>query len=745
MSPFLFGLLSGLLITHVAWPWWPAVAVVSALGGITAAIFGFRCHGLVWMAAATGCVVTGVAVDQQLSARWPAHKAGEEQVVVVHVGDLPARTGRSVRFVGDIETPDDMRETRLAVTWFAPDHTPRAGEQWRLRLRLHPVAGPRNPGTFNLERWQSGRRVHALATVVDDDTVNRRLGRAQGLPALREFISDRVLLGIPDPEAAAMAVALLVGDRRHIGPDQWTRLIQTGTNHLVAISGLHITLAAGGVWWLASWLLRVASPWTRRVPARIAAAPAGFLAAAAYAGLAGFSVPTQRALIMLAVLMLVLCSRRRLAPMTVLLLAAVAVLVHDPIAPLQAGFWLSFLAVASLIAVAGGRTGAQSTPVGAWCIAQLALFLGLAPMTASLFGHVAPASPLANAIAVPVVGTLGVPLLLLSLPVSVVSVPSAQFLVGWAGWLLQLLNDLLRFVEQAAPAVTLPASPPTATGLIAFLVALAWLRGAGRLALLPMTALLAAMLLWLPPSPRHGEADVLTMDAGYGHATLIRTASHAVLVDTGPTGFSRSLDAVLRAHGVDRPDVLLITRDRSGYHGAGRRLAALRDAVDGARERRCGDADTWSRDGVAFRTWPAGRDGRCLLAVEARKDRLLVATAIETPAHWNDVRGAGARHDMVIVPGHGHRDLLPPPWLRSGVAVIPGDARRRYGLPHDEVLETLTDRGVQVLHSGCHGAVSWRMGADAATVLVARQERGWWNGAQPFGPVGKSDMIPSVC
>lgn len=210
--------------------------------------------------------------------------------------------------------------------------------------------------------------------------------------------------------------ALLVGDRQYLTYENWQVLAKTGTSHLIAISGLHV----GMVWWLANVVLstvlvRVIRPERARFWSLLLA----WMVAAFYSLLAGFSVPTQRALFMLWVMVFCLLARRIVPPFDGWLIAMVGVVLLDASAPSSVSFWLSFLAVAILIGLAWGRLS-QERPYRVWIRVQCALALGLLPCIGSTFGAVSWIAPFVNLLAVPIVTMAVLPLLLLSIPIMLI-------------------------------------------------------------------------------------------------------------------------------------------------------------------------------------------------------------------------------------------------------------------------------------------------------------------------------------
>ncbi|SEO52803.1 DNA internalization-related competence protein ComEC/Rec2 [Aquisalimonas asiatica] len=680
---------------------------------------GLFCAGALWSAWAAA-----VALDHRLDTPVAVTLEGE-------VAGLPAAAdGPRQSFVlelGRVDGGPAMRRARLH--WYGAGERVRPGERWRFEADLRAPAGALNPGAFDGERWQIQNGIDATGTV----TRGERLDAASrfSLDAVRAELSGRLRAAVNHEAAGAMLVALAVGDRRFLDESVWATLLATGTNHLVAISGLHVGLAGGLGLVLGMAVWRCCGRMAGRIPARVVGAALALVTAAVYAALAGFTIPTQRALIMLAVTLLAVFLRRPVRPTQVLCVAAAAVLLVDPLAPLDPGFWLSFAAVATLGVMLWGR--APATGPWPWLTIQFRLALVLAPLTLLLFSHVALAAPVANLVAIPLVGLFTVPLVLAAAMTIVPAPAVGAFLADWSGWLLVLF---LAFAEQVARVADLVAAPTMGEGgaawvllLVAVILALAPAGLPGRVLALPMLA----AALWPWGMSADTPVRITTLDVGHGHASVVQSGRHVVAVDTGRTG--REVDALLTRIG--RPDRLLLTRDRAGYRGgAGAVRTAPRtrvyDAVDSAEE--CLGSPQWEAEGGVFRVLDADlATTACVLLVEAGPHRVLIAAGVPPGAHvhWE----AAGQVDAVVLPAGGHANAVTGAMLdalQPSLAVVSVDAGNRYGLPHAEVVERLQSRGIRLLHTGHDGAITLTL-RPGIPVRTAREVAGWWNRRQPFG------------
>ena len=289
------------------------------------------------------------------------------------------------------------------------------GERWQFTVRLKRPHGLANPHGFDYEAWLLERGIRATGYVRPKGG-HRRLDVRVQSPAytverVREQLRNRIQVALGDAPASGVIAALVMGDQRAIPPEQWQVFTRTGVNHLMSISGLHVTMLSGLAFALVNFGWRRSTRLTLALPAVKAAAVAGLLAALAYALLAGFAVPAQRTVFMLAVVAAALWLGRATAAREVLALALLVVLLIDPWSVLAAGFWLSFGAVAIIMLVTVNRLQPAHWLV-AWARVQWAVTLALVPVLLALFQQVSLISPVANALAIPLVSLIVVPLAL---------------------------------------------------------------------------------------------------------------------------------------------------------------------------------------------------------------------------------------------------------------------------------------------------------------------------------------------
>jgi len=574
---------------------------------------------------------------------------------------------------------------------------------------------------------------------------------------LRQSIRERFQRTLVDAPYAGILIALAIGDQRAIDPVYWRTFARTGVTHLLSVSGLHVTMVAGLAAWLVGALWRRTPRLALHLPAQKAMAAAGFLAAFAYALLAGFEVPAQRTLYMLTVVALALWTGRNVAASRVLTAALLIVLLLDPWAVLAAGFWLSFGAVGLLFYIGAGRLREHHW-LAAWGRAQWAVTVGMLPALLALFQQFSLVSPVANAIAIPLVSLVITPLALLG------TLPLTDPLLWLAHGLADGLMQLLAWLATSDWAVWQQQAPPAWAVALGGL-GVGWLllprgfpaRWLGAVAMLPL-------VLVPVPRPEEGVALVRVLDVGQGLAVHVQTAGHDLLYDAGPA-YSADADAgdrvvvpYLRAQGVRRLDVLMIShQDKDHEGGAGAVLAAVPTGLlasslpeahpllgGTAPQRRCLDGERWAWDGVAFEVLhPTEHDYRdgvksnelsCVLKVSTPTGSVLLTGDIDarTEADLLVRHGDVLVADVLVPPHHGSRNSSSPEFV-GGVSprltFFSAGYRNRFGHPAGEVVARYAANGIDMHRTDRDGALAVRLGSGELAVESERaQRRRYWHG-----------------
>ncbi|MBI3147955.1 MAG: DNA internalization-related competence protein ComEC/Rec2 [Betaproteobacteria bacterium] len=716
---------------------------------------------------------------ERLAVSLPDKWQGRDIEVVGVVAELPRRHERGLRFNFDVEqtlTPQVFVPQRIYLSTYSDEKTEplelKAGERWRLTLRLRQPHGTANPHGFDFELWALERSLRATGYVHNKGD-NRRIdmladGLGYRIETWREAVRDKFDATLGAAPYAGVLSALAIGDQNSIPPSQWQVFTRTGVNHLMSISGLHITMLASLAFALVYWLWRRSARLTLFLPARKAAALAALLAAFSYALLSGFAVPAQRTVYMVGAVAAALWLNRNFSPGQILAIALLGVLVPDPWAVVSAGFWLSFGAVALILYVTAHRIG-RSHWLMEYATVQWAMLVGLTPLLLGLFQQASLVSPVANAIAIPLVSLVVVPLALLG----------AVLPVEAPLWLAHLAMDgAMRFLEwlNALPQAVWTQHAPPAWSIAAAMLGALWMllprgfpaRWLGILLLLPM-------FLNKPELPAQGALRLIVFDVGQGLAVAAQTRNHALLYDAGPD-FSGEADSgnrilipTLRALGIAGLDGLILSHDDSDHTGGAASLmqampvgwvssslpaahpllqsATLFPSSSPARVReelrRCHDGTNWNWDGVQFEMLhpasgdnnakkPHDNDRSCVLRIGTGKHSVLLAGDIEKDSETRLIREHADRlfTSLLVVPHHGSRSSSSYDFVAATLpdyAVFTAGYRNRFGHPKEEVLQRYADSGAELLRSDEDGAILVEMGAQGLEVERYRKaHRRYW-------------------
>ena len=713
--------------------------------------------------------------ELRLADALPPAWEGRDVRLVGVIDELPQSTDRGTRFAFAVESvipPEASVPSRVSLAWYSSvavgaasvdEPVLHAGERWSVAVRLKRPHGTVNPHGFDVEAWLLVNNLRATGYVRNDDA-NRRLdafaGRAEDHVAhAREAIRDRILRALENRPYAGVIAALAIGDERAIPSAQWLLFNRTGIGHLISISGLHVTFFATLIGALVFWAWKRRHALTLRLPARKAAAIAGVVAAFGYVLLAGFAVPAQRTLYMLTVAAIGLWLARPGTASVVWLWALAVVLAYDPWACLTPGFWLSFGAVGLLLYTGVGRMG----PIATWRAAvraQAAITLGLVPLMLVLFQQVSIVSPLANAVAIPVVTFIVVPLTLIALPWDGLLLIAHQ-VFAWLSLLLEILSGLPAAVWQQH-------APPLWTALAGAIGVLWLLAPRGIPARMLGLAWLAPLFIVVPQPPVPGAFRVTVLDVGQGLAVLVQTHAHALLYDTGPRyndtadAGNRIIAPMLRATGIRALDALVVSHQDSDHSGGALSLLQTvpvgwlvsslpeQNAIVGAQRARgasvgrCLAGARWIWDGVEFATlYPFDstylepriktNDLSCVLRVSGIGGSVLLTGDIEARAESAMLaRDANLlRSDLLIVPHHGSRTSSTPAFIAAAhpaVAVYTPGYRNRFGHPRPEIVARYAAAGVRSYRTDYDGALIFTFGRGGSLTpsLEREGERRYW-------------------
>lgn len=673
---------------------------------------------------------------------------GDSLLTQVRVADFPRATGDSV--VLNVEPVADHRvPPRTRLSWFEAPVEPRMGDIWELELRLRRPRGNLNPGVFDFESWMFREKYHASGYVVSGKR-NRLLaaGAVTRLERFRaEFVAMAKAAGASDSATAVLA-AIGVGARHEISREQWDQFAASGTSHLMAISGLHVGLAALAAFLIAFCLLTPLLPGNGYVVAIVA----GAICALAYALVSGFGVPARRAIVMLLVAALTVGRRRQVDAVATVALAAGIVFLTDPIATLRPGFHLSFAAVVLLLWLAKRKDVLRFT----WrildaprqlFIMQVFLLFGLFPLTALIFQRFVLAATPVNLVAVPVFSLVTVPLTLAAVLVGQVSEAIALFLLRIAAHSVDAIGWVIAHVV-IQPFATVSLAEVRGAAWLCVFLPLAWVilpRGwpGRRIALLGVLA----VVTWKPAVPPASCFDAWVLDVGQGLAVVVQTNSSVLMYDTGMAWRSGGSIAdqvilpFLRSRRINHVDWLVASHSDLDHSGG---VSTILDQVSVGElfvgeslaltdEQLCASGQGWMSDMVRFDVLHPGglhtQEGNassCVLRVSVGSHNLLLTGDIEVESERELIQTrAELGADIVVVPHHGSVTSSTVPFadsVRPEFAVVSAGFANRWGFPKDQVVERWEAIGAEVLNTASSGAVYFRTCARGG-VSEKRSER----------------------
>jgi competence protein ComEC len=642
----------------------------------------------------------------------------------------------------------------------------KVGEKLQLQVRLKRPHGNFNPGGFDYEAWLFTRNIRATGYVVAVLSKSESQNIRYSLDLLREHLTNQIKTQLNNNAVTGFITALSVGVRDNISQSQWQTLRNTGTNHLMAIAGLHIGLFAGFAWSLVNFLWRRISRLCLLFPAQQAAAIAALIAAFLYSALAGFSLPTLRAVIMLAVLLSAILLRRNLPVWQAYAVALFLILLLNPLAVLDMSFWLSFAAVGIIIYGMNSKKTdnnnevkkiIKNTKFWRWIKIQLVISIGFIPLSLLFFQQVSLISFVANFLAIPWVGFIVLPLSVLSTLLSLISPQIGGLILHLAAFMMQLFWSLLQklgsfsdlqwhvaitnsfiFISSAVGILILLASKPLLIRII------------GIIFLLPL-------FFWQPARPKVGEVWLTLLDVGQGLSAVVQTKSHLLIYDTGPkfgdfdTGAS-ILVPYLRTLQRNKADILILSHGDNDHIGGAQsvlqeiKVAQIITSIPNYAVQTpipissCIQGQQWQWDGILFQIlYPPAKqiyldnDSSCVLKITAGSRTILLPGDIEHKSedyllkHEENLLSS----TILIAPHHGSASSSTAGFVQAThpkYVLFPTGYLNRFHFPNNNVVNHYEQLNAQLFNSASTGALIFKLNKNNVWFSSYRESHGkFWN------------------
>lgn len=689
MSGIAFGFLTGILtlfflFLHLSFfPWIIYLTGIALLFIITAIICFYQrtlsIYQFFFMMIASGLLGFCWALFRIHIVSWqlPSQLENNPITVTGTIASTPESQKNGVRFelmVQRFENPKIVlnHPVRVRLSWYQTAPRLYEGDVWQLSIRLKRPQGLSNPGGFDTVRWLFAQKISATG-YINNKGQNQFLSRGlfkHPIDNIRQDLAQFISYHLQSYPLQGLITALAVGTRDNITQDQWGILRATGTNHLFAIAGLHLGFVTTLVFFMSGYLWRRSPYLCLRWPVQQAAAVFGLLAALVYSALAGFSLPTQRALIMMSVYLLAKIARRNITHLNAFNLALLGVLILDPLSVLSQSFWLSFVAVMLIIYGIGGRFKPQ-TKIWHWLRLQWVLAMGLLPISLLFFQQSSLAGFIANTLAIPWVGFIVLPLCVLG-DLSWPIFPSlSSFIFIAAEKLLTVLWWILTYIANQNGLQWYTAITHNAIFVAAMMSMMLLLAPKGFPARYLCIIGWLPLLFWMPAMPEKNAVWVTMLDVGKGLAVIIRTQHHVLLYDTGP-GSSEGISAAdrviipyLRQSHINSINELIISQTNSSYAGGiadifkqfpvEHVLTTTPSMFAANLATQCMAGQNWRWDNITFRVLypllsPTSDKDFCLLQIEDGVHRILIMDNL-TPKTARDLLAQKlSSPDILIAP-----------------------------------------------------------------------------------------------
>jgi competence protein ComEC len=745
------------LIGHCCLHWLPGLppwpyAVLLAAAIVVAGMF----RSVSIVAILCGFGWAWIHAQARIADQLPPQLEGRDLLVVGSIVSILDGRDLDPQFELEVDAADPGVPRRLRLTWYDAELRPQPGERWQFVVRLKRRNGFANPGGFDYEGYLFRSGIGASGYIRDDDR-NTKLDEPQMRYAVlraRAWLAARIAAAVGETSMLGILQGLAVGDTQAMLPAQWRVFAATGTTHLMAISGLHISMIAMLAAMAGGSVVRLPGAQRLRITAVHGQALAGVAAAIGYSLLAGMSVPTQRTLLMLCIYFAARWARRTIGVGNVLGWALLGVLLIDPFAPLAVGAWLSFGAVAIIIAATAGRLRRDAQVVG-FARVQWAVTIGLLPILSVAFGSLSLISPIANAVVIPLFTLVLVPLLLTGTALACISLELGGGVLNASVWLLDACWPVMAWFADLPLAMWhLPELPWPHYALLALGAVLFVLPGAVPLRIAALTFCLPAVL-YRTPTPELGAFELAMLDVGQGLAVVVRTHAHTLVYDAGPA-FRTGRDTgelvvvpYLRSRSVRTLDKLVISHGDLDHRGGMESILAqmrtkallVGSSVRSSRAaERCVRGQRWIWDEVEFEIMhPAyvdgakrSNDGSCVLKVSARGGTALLTGDIEAGAESDIIERGPIRADIVTVAHHGSRTSSTAGFVaatQARLALVSAGYRNRWNFPRPEVVERWSAAGAQVVSTIESGAIEVAVPADGALHVRhhRRERRRYWS------------------
>ncbi|MBL7002779.1 MAG: DNA internalization-related competence protein ComEC/Rec2 [Gammaproteobacteria bacterium] len=672
--------------------------------------------------------------------------------LLLEISDLPQYKTNSISFLAKpikvINAAnndfDFMRLKKIKLNWYNTDTALYAGQTWQMTVRIQPPHGYQNGAGFDYERWMFVNQISATGYVVaKTPPVLKKAYTKDFVLIIRSWLLQKVRLYSHHLDNSPLFQALSLADKSELSAELKDLFVDTGTAHLLVISGLHVGLFSLLFYFLAArfWMFYSnyrAVSLNRHDFAVIWA----WLAALIYATLAGFSIPTLRALIMLSVVYLLLLRRQKISFLQVFCSAIVVVLLIQPLSLLSYSFWLSFLAIL-LIIISQFRLKKLSK-LQSILVLQLLFSVLFIPLNAVVFDQIIISSFFANLVLIPVMGFVVIPLNLLSTFLAAVDWPYVSYLYEFLDSTLSLLIDYLKLLKDIFGSSHSVRNYPIWLMLISFF-------GLSLLVFFPrrkivVTAFFISFIPWffMPKGLMPNEVEIQFFDIGSGTSVLIQTANHSLLYDLGPgnnKGYQPAawvIKPFIQSVGIKAFDKIVISHSDQDHYGGywglkehgliknkvilGGNINKLKTVLKPKEAvLNCHQYPAWYWDKVYFEFVPLepnkylkDNNQSCVLRISNSSFRVLLAGDIEAKREQGlvDNYSEYLKADVLLAPHHGSNTSSTRSFLKAvdpSLAIITTGFLNKWGFPKENIIKRYQQLGINTLNTAVVGGIKVKL------------------------------------
>ncbi len=736
--------LGSFCLTLLTLPYWPKIPGVIWCGPIviyylTIIITSSGRFARKWFGVVTALLVIIIFSNGMLLQSEKLYQFGQNIIINVKVNSSFQQNSfgfsgvAQVTHINHAKMPIYLRPT---IKLYTPVLL-QSGDTAQFQVRLKPIYGQLNEAGMDSESYYFSQGVIGKAFVQSGSSFY-----IIHQPGWREWLQREVNNSLQGKSNQGIILALTFADRSEISDQQWQWFKSSGLSHLMAISGLHISMAFTFGALLAALFIRLI-PGCYLFNLYWLPGIAGLLIASGYSWLADFTLPTQRALTMLVVSYVLQLTHVRLSFVQRMLFVLLVVLVLNPNGSISSSFWLSFVAVVCVSYVMFNQHHAYSGTgkMLNWLMSHILLSVLMIPLLALLFGGISLVSPLYNMLFIPWFSLIVIPSLFLALFVTLGVFPLAEQIWQWVDLTLEPIGWLTPFSSQWWLVVPTDWTLFTCLGIVVYLlrqwVSLSWIS---------LVMVLGSISL-LVPADKRWRIDIL--DIGQGLAVLIEKNGHYLLYDTGPgwsTGSSAEfvITPVLEKRGARQLDTLILSHLDSD-HAGGRKIIEQRwqpqakfSGQSLAGYHSCSSGDAWKWQGLTFSVlWPPqssnlkdfsvkSNQHSCVIKVTDSQSKysLLLPGDIEAQAELLMInRGTNLKADIVIAPHHGSRssssqsfiDAVAPQYVVASLA-----KGNRWHFPDSQVQSRYHAVGARWLDTGELGQISFHFNQQQMQITTMR-------------------------